>query len=252
MRDSPVLPDWLPALVREHAVLLYRQTSDDKEAAAVLRVTIDPRMKGVWTFLRRRRRDEEYVRTHEYDHGARDATPNAPNPAPGRFPTRIETVQQHAMSRLYGDIVRLARRYGSSKLSGHPHLTTPHPWSEQAARLRAIAGRISAAKSTKPLIAAAETLAAAARSAAEDTAARIPAAVTVSIAGGLFQLFDSQTTDALNYHQARRTTAMPKLAATIAGVILGDTVTPDEAKHYLDALHTRGQISKKRTNYPPL
>jgi len=55
MRDRPDLPEWLPALVREHAALIYRQTSDDIEAATLLRVTVDHRMKSVWEFLQRDR-----------------------------------------------------------------------------------------------------------------------------------------------------------------------------------------------------
>ena len=48
MRDEPDLPSWLPPLVAEHARLIYRQSRDDEEAAALLRVTVDQRMEAVW------------------------------------------------------------------------------------------------------------------------------------------------------------------------------------------------------------
>src|SRR6478672_9483338 len=72
---EPAFPLWLPELVAAHARRVYGDalTAGNKdEAAAIMRITIDPRMEGVWSYLRRRRRDEEYVRTHEYEHAARD------------------------------------------------------------------------------------------------------------------------------------------------------------------------------------
>jgi hypothetical protein len=117
MRECSAWPTWLPSLVADHATLVWRQaetSGNTEEADAMTRITCDPRMEAVWNYLQRRRRDPDkrHVRTHLYDHVARDADPNADNPAPGKFRLRSEALQQLAMSRLYGDMVRLVRLYG--------------------------------------------------------------------------------------------------------------------------------------------
>ena len=243
MLDVPTLPDWLPEMVREHAFLLMR-AGDDGEA--VQRIATDPRMKDVWVYLRRHRRDEHHVRTHEYEHAARDDRPNDPNPKP-QFPTRIELLQQHAMSRLFGYAVRLARRHETPSAQAHPHLAEPHPWEKLAAELRATTGVMIGGsardreKMVRDVARAAGTLEQAATDAATATIEGTPAALVVLVAKELFRLFDfPQQSDSANSHGARKISAAPALAAKIAGVILNKPVSADAAAGYLTADFTVG------------
>jgi hypothetical protein len=238
MLDTPTLPDWLPTLVREHAFHSMRMARTGSEIATILRVATDPRMEDVWNYLRRRRRDG-HVKTHEYDHAARNDRPNDANPNP-QFHTRIEALQQQAMSRLFGYAVRLARRHQL-----HPHLAVPHPWETQAAGLRVTAGILvgesprDREKMVRDVTCTAETLEKAAKNAVTATKQRTPAALVVLVAKELFRLFDFPRS-AVNAHKAKKISAAPALAANIVGVILDKPISADAAARYLTADFTVG------------
>jgi hypothetical protein len=236
MRECSAWPTWLPSLVADHATLVWRQAEtagNTEEADAITRITCDPRMEEVWSYLRRRRRDPDkrQVRTHEYAYAARDDDPNAGNPAPGKFPTRLETLQQLAMSRLYGDMVRLTRLYGmpSGPARGprsHPHLLAPHPWSTIAVALRAMAPRMESGSAKlrgrreRDIHTAAAAIEDQTETEISATIDGIPAAVTRLIAGRL-----------------RRRFGVPMVGQTaiIAGVILNSEVSAEKAQRFLCA-----------------
>jgi hypothetical protein len=252
MRDAPDLPAWLPPLVREHARLIYQQSRDDDDAAALLRVTIDPRMEAVWAYLRRRRRDVEdrHVRTHEYAHAARDDNPNDPNPDP-RFPTRNEALQQHALRRLYGEVVRLTRLYGVPSRPKrrppahplapgvHPNMALPNRFEREAAAHRVTAERLASRpimparerrKVQKALQRAALSYDALAAAVVAETIDHLPVAVARGIARKLFQGFVGQRTTAAGGPIGDY---MPTQAAIIASVIFGQTITASDVEYRL-------------------
>jgi len=251
MRDEPDLPSWLPPLVAEHARLIYRQSRDDEEAAALLRVTVDQRMKAVWAYLRRRRRDVEdrHVRTHEYEHAARDDKPNDPNPDP-RFPTRNEALQQHALRRLYGELTRLTRLYGVPSRAArrppahplapgvHPHLALPNRFEREAATHLATAERLASSpmparerrKVQKALHRAAASYDELAEAVVAETIDHLPVAVARGIARKLFQGFVGQRSNAAGGPIGDY---MPTQAAIIASVIFGQTVTASDVEYRL-------------------
>jgi hypothetical protein len=236
MRDCPTWPAWLPPLVAEHAILVWRQAEaagNVEEADALERITSDPRMEAVWNYLRRRRRDPDkhHVRTHLYYHAAWDVDPNADIPAPDKFPTRSETLQQLAMSQTCGDMVRLSRLYGmpSGPARGpraHPHLLDPHPWL-RSNWLRAVLSQVKAgpakvrAKHERILR---DDVATALNGQIQleiaDTVAGIPAAVVRIIGSKL-----------------RRRFGVPMVGQTaiIAGVILNSEVSAEKVQRFLCA-----------------
>jgi hypothetical protein len=234
MRNCPAWPAWLPSLVAEHATLVWRQAEaagNAEEADAIERITCDPRMEEVWMYLQRRRRDPEkrHVRMHLYDHAARDNDPNADNPAPGKFPTRLETLQQAAMSHLYGDMVRLTRLYGmpSGPARGpraHPHLLEPHPWTRSnwlrliLARMRAGPAKARAKHEHILRDDVATALDGQIKLEIADTVAGIPAAVVRIIGSKLERRFG---------------VTMAGQTATIAGVILNSEVSTEKAQRFL-------------------
>jgi hypothetical protein len=251
MRDAPDLPAWLPLLVGEHARLIYGQCRDDDEAAALLRVTADPRMKDVWAYLRRRRRDVQarHVRTHEYAHAARDDNPNDPNPDP-RFRTRNEALQEHALRRLYGEVVRLTRLYGVPSRAArrppahplapgvHPTLALPNRSEREAAAHLAEAERLSCGpmparerrKVQKALQRTAASYDALAAAVVAQTIDHLPFAVARGIARKLFQGFIGQRTNAAGGPIGD---FMPTQAAIIASVIFGQTITASDVEYRL-------------------
>jgi len=254
MRDAPDLPAWLPPLVREHARLIYGQCRDDDEAAALLRVTVDPRMEVVWTYLRRRRRDLQarHVRTHEYEHAARDDNPNDPNPDP-RFPTRNEALQQRALRRLYGEVVRLTRLYGVPSRDArrriahplapgvHPHLALPNRFEREAAAHLATAERLASGpiparerrKVQKALQRTAASFEAAAAAVVAETIDHLPVAVASGIARKLSQGFVGHRTNAAGGPIGD---LMPTQAAIIASVIFGQTITAGDVEYAVRAV----------------
>jgi hypothetical protein len=236
MRDCPTWPAWLPSLVAEHAILVWRQAEaagNVEEADALERITRDPRMETVWRYMQRRQRDREkrHVRTHLYDRAARDDNPNADNPAPGKFPTRSETLQQLAMSQTYGDMVRLTRLYGMSSgpargPRSHPHLAQPHPWNSTAAELRAMASRVEAGTAKmrthrrRDIADTAGVIESQIEQEINNTIDNIPAAVVRIIGGKLERRFG---------------VTMVGQAATIASVILDSEMSTEKAQRFLCA-----------------
>jgi hypothetical protein len=251
MREAPDLPAWLPPLVGEHARLIYGQCGDDEETAALLRVTVDPRMRAVWTYLRRRRRDLQarHVRTHEYEHAARDDNPNDPNPDP-RFPTRNEALQQRALRRLYGEVVRLTRLYGVPSRATrrppahplapgvHPTLALPNRSEREAAAHLAEAERLSCGpiparerrKVQKALQRTAAAYCAAAEAEVAKTIDHLPVDVACGVARKLFQGFVGQRTSAAGGPIGDY---MPTQAAITASVIFGQTITASDVEYRL-------------------
>jgi hypothetical protein len=251
MREAPDLPAWLPPLVVEHARLTYRQSRDDEEAAALLRVTVDPRMKAVWAYLQRKQRDVEdrHVRTHEYAHAARDARPNDPNPDP-RFRTRNKALQQHAHRRLYGEVIRLTRLYGVPSRQArrtpahpfapgvHPTLALPNRFEREAAAHLATAERLSSGpmpakerrKVQKALQRTAASYDALAAAVVAKTIDHLPVAVARGIARKLSQGFVGHRTNAAGGPIGD---FMPTQAAIIASVIFGRTITAGDVEYRL-------------------
>jgi hypothetical protein len=245
MRDCPTWPEWLPSLVAEHAILVWRQAEaagNVEEANALERMTSDPRMEAVWNYLQRRRRDPDkrHVRTHLYDHVARDADPNADNPAPSKFPIRSEALQQLAMRRLYGDMVRLVRLYGLPSgvvARAHPAMFPSKQAQRRIAALRAEADTITEGpararrKVQHALLAAASAREELAQAVADGARQGLPTAIATLIARKLFRYFVG----------ARENSAggllgdyMPAQAAVIASVILNTTIAASAVEYALD------------------
>jgi hypothetical protein len=246
MRDCPTWPAWLPSLVAEHATLVWRQAEaagNAEEADVIERITSDPRMAAVWTYLQRRRRDPDkrHVRTHLYDHVARDADPNAGNPAPGKFPTRLETFQQSAMRRLYGDMVRLVRLYrlpSGIAARAHPAMFPSKQVQERIDALHAEADAITDGpararrKVQHALLSAASAHEELAQAVADGARQGLPTAIATLIARKLFRYFVG----------ARENSAggllgdyMPAQAAVIASVILNTAIAANAVEYALAA-----------------
>ena len=114
------VPTSSPLLVKEQAEVAYRKAATAGSATqfeTVRRVTIDPRMNGVWRHLQKRRRDKRggYVyRVHDPA-----VTEQGPlfkdDPSEGmsdadkmRFGTRAEWIQQLGFAVIYKRMVELA------------------------------------------------------------------------------------------------------------------------------------------------
>ena len=242
MRDGITFPSWVPALVADWAMVLHQQAVDRghlDEAAMIVRVTSDLRMKKFWAYLQSKRRDPEdrHIRTHEYKHAAPDADPNGPYPS-NQFPTRQEWRQQAAFERIYSEVIR----WGGLPL--RLPLSEFRLYAKEAASLRAKAEaeakleagtdrrvnrcRSQHAKLARAYIRAAEAADALAVASSADAKELAPALVTVGIAEALLQNFGDRM-----YGQA----------ATIASVVLESTVTAAEAREYCRGVW--GYLEKK-------
>src|ERR1700730_12228626 len=121
MRDPREFPPWLPPLVREQAHVLRSEllrsgTPDD--IAVLERLTGDPRMEAVWTYLQKRRR-VGYRRTG-YEHAPLDPMAYT-GVNRSSFPTRAAWMQQLAMRALYIDIIAWGRGFAAPSSPRHPY-----------------------------------------------------------------------------------------------------------------------------------
>jgi hypothetical protein len=213
MREPRTFPSWLPPLVREqaHALrseLLRSGTPDD--IAVVERLTSDPRMEAVWTYLQKRRR-VGYRRTG-YEHAPHDPMAHS-GVNRSSFPSRAVWLQQLAMRALYIDIIAWGRGFAAPS-------SPRHPYHADADRLRAevrFLGNepfgLSAA--TKRRLASllrrtADAYESAAKEARARTVEELPRYLAAMIAGRLHELFGERM-----YGQA----------ATVAGLIMERDMT---------------------------
>jgi hypothetical protein len=242
MRDRVDFPSWLPPLVAERARELHQQAIEmerNDEAAMIVRITSDPRMEQVWAHLRNKRRDpdERHVRTHEYEYAAIDRDPNGPYRS-DRFPTRAEWRQQVALEKIYSEIIRWgglrsrlplseARQYAqeATSLRAKAAVEAKH-WSGTDRRINRC--RAEHAKLERAYIKAADAADALAAASITDTDDLSPAIVTVRVAETLLKNFGKRM-----YGQT----------ASIASVVLDQTVTAEKAREYCRGVW--GYLEKK-------
>src|SRR6185312_7800190 len=139
------IPEWSPTLVKERAEIAYRKaaaTGSAIQVQTVRRVTIDPRMKGVWQHLQKRRRDEcrgyvypvhDPALADEGDLFKDDPTEGLSDADRIRFGTRAEWMQQTGFAVIYQRMVELALMQTAPDASGF----VDQFYHQEAAELRA-------------------------------------------------------------------------------------------------------------------
>jgi hypothetical protein len=228
------LPDWLPRLIAKRAQALIAEAENSshvEDLALIRRLTTDPRMKSVWKYLQRKKRNH-HKWTGDYENPVFDPIPNAPFPAP--FPSRSVWMQHLAMEKFYCDLICMMT-WGRFGRFGAPHPATEDlakwrtPYLERAAELRAEAKLVSEInrsvencpreldKVAHRLTQAAVAYEELAHASHADSERRVPAVVTAQIAKDLKVLFGRKM-----YGQA----------ATVASVILEREVTAAETREW--------------------
>ena len=231
MRDQVHLPSWLPKWVAARAREFHAQavaSGSATEAAMVVRIASDPRMKRVWTSLQSKRRHlkARSTQTNKYQFPA-DFYPDCGAVCEG-FKTRAEWIQQAALRALYEEIIFWGRLSLPSRQSSEP-INIFH---REASQLRASAALyanwpgappVLLRKRQRQLLRAADACEAVAEANRADTSNSIPGALTAQIGARLHGIFGKR---------------MYGTTATIASVVLDTSVTDSEARE-----HCRGRWS---------